>query len=379
MKLANYTRTLMALGVIGTGSILHAEESAVPLLTAVSSTTLSGYVDTSAIWLPGSGSSNAVPGRSFDGPNKQNGFNLNVVSLVLEKPLEETDWAAGYRVQLLFGPDANTLGSLSTLGVASGDVAVKNAYVNLRAPVGNGLTLKMGVWDTIVGYEVFESGNNPNYSRSYGYFIEPIIHTGLLANYPLTDWLSISAGIADGGGVNTINSRSGIDSLLSYLGSIVLTAPEDFGWLEGSTLYLGIVDAGVQGVKDPINFYAGATLPTPVEGLSLGLAYDYRANGLGDGSYENATGLYLLWQATEKLKVSGRAEYATGSAGAYGYTGPNSVQLLGLTGTLAYQLWDHTLSRLEVRWDHDLDGRGQFLNGTADNAVSVALNVIYQF
>jgi len=53
--------------------------------------------------------------------------------------------------------------------------------------------------------------------------------------------------------------------------------------------------------------------------------------------------------------------------------------LFGLTGTLAYQLWAHTLGRLEVRWDHDLNSRGEFLNGTANNAFSLALNVIYQF
>lgn len=379
MKLASYTRALLALGVISAGACANAEESGVPLLTTVSSTTLSGYVDTSAIWLPGPSALNAVPGRSFDGTDKQNGFNLNVVSLALEKALDESDWAAGYRVQLLFGPDANTLGSLSTLGTSSGDFALKNAYVSLRVPMGSGLTLKMGVWDTIMGYEVFEAGNNPNYSRSYGYFIEPIIHTGVLASYAITDWLSVSAGIADGGGVNTINARSGTDSLLSYVGSVVLTAPEGLGLLAGSALYLGFMDSGLQGRKDMINFFAGATVPTPLEGLSVGAAYDYRANGLRDGSYENATGLYLIWQATEKLKLSGRAEYATGSFGAYGYGGPESVQLLGLTGTVAYQLWAQTLSRLEVRWDHDLNSRGEFLNGNANNAVSLALNVIYQF
>ena len=379
MKVANYTRSLMALGVISAAAVAQAEEAAVPLLTALPATTLSGYVDTSAIWLPGLGSANALPGRSFDGADKQNGFNLNVVSLALEKALDESDWAAGYRVQLLFGPDANTLGSLSSLGTAAGDFAVKNAYVSLRAPVGSGLTLKMGVWDTIMGYEVFESGNNPNYSRSYGYFIEPIIHTGVLASYTLVEGVTLSAGVADGGGLNSINARSGIDSVLSYVGSVVLTAPESWGFLAGTTLYLGAMDSGLAGRKDMINWFAGVTAPTPISGLSVGAAYDYRAHGLRDGSYENATGLYVIWEATEKLKLSTRAEYATGSAGAYGYAGTEPVQLLGLTGTLAYQLWAHTLSRLEVRWDHDLNSRGEFLNGTANNAFSLALNVIYQF
>jgi hypothetical protein len=375
----HYSRALMALGMIGAGTAVQAEETAVPVLTGVAPTTLSGYVDTSAIWLPGPGAANLLPGRSFDGADKQNGFNLNVVSLVLEKPLNESDWAAGYRVQLLFGPDANTLGSLSPLGVAPGDVAVKNAHVSLRAPVGSGLTFKVGVWDTIMGYEVFESGSNPNYSRSYGYFIEPIIHTGVSASYDVAEWLSLSAGVADGGGSNRINARSGGDSVLSYVGSIVLTAPETLGWAAGAKLYLGAMDSGRVGARDMVNWFAGLTVPAPLKGLSVGVAYDYRAHGLFDGSYENATGLYLMYQATEKWQVNARAEYASGSAGAYGYSGAGDVQLFGLTGTLACQLWGHTLGRLEVRWDHDLNGRGEFLNGRADNAISLAVNVVYQF
>ena len=38
---------------------------------------------------------------------------LNVIDLALDKPLDETPWAAGYHAELWFGPDANTLGSQS--------------------------------------------------------------------------------------------------------------------------------------------------------------------------------------------------------------------------------------------------------------------------
>jgi hypothetical protein len=61
--------------------------------------------------------------------------------------------------------------------------------VTLRAPVGNGLDFKLGVWDTIIGYEVFDAGSNPNYSRSYGYFLEPTTYTGIQASYHIAEWL----------------------------------------------------------------------------------------------------------------------------------------------------------------------------------------------
>ena len=77
----------------------------------------------------------------------------------------------------------------------------------LRAPAGNGLDLKLGVWDTIIGYETFDSGNNPNYTRSYGFTIEPTTHTGLLATYQLNEMFGLAAGIANTFGP-TINAKA---------------------------------------------------------------------------------------------------------------------------------------------------------------------------
>src|SRR5205814_8679653 len=104
MKFNKWTLALAAGGVVSLGSIAQAEEKPMSqVLTAVSSTTLSGYVDTSLIWKPGTGNAN-LPGRAFDGNNpagggnKLDGFNLNVVEINLEKPLSEDQWEAGYKV-----------------------------------------------------------------------------------------------------------------------------------------------------------------------------------------------------------------------------------------------------------------------------------------
>lgn len=386
MNMNRWTLGLCSLGLVSLGAVAQAEERNVNV-TAATPTVIGGYVDTSAIWLMGSG--DTLVGRSFDGSDKQDGFNLNVVSLTLEKALDETEWAAGYKAQLLFGPDASTLNSVSGLADGVGDFGVKNAYVALRAPVGTGLNFKVGVWDTVIGYEVFESGNNQHYSRSFGYFIEPIIHTGVLGSYDITEWLSVSAGIADGGSFtggtygNTINSRGAKGGDLTYVGSVALTAPQDSGWLEGAALYGGTVYTSMGGLsEDVVNLYAGATVPLPISGLGVGVAYDYRANGIFNESYENAIGGYLFWKATEKMKLAGRVEYATGSSGAYGVAlapGADNVQLLGVTATLDYRLWENVISRVEFRWDKDLNNDGLFLDGKAENAMSLALNLIYRF
>lgn len=386
-----WTAALVSAGVISPAVALQAEEAAQhPVVSALQSTTISGYVNTSAILRLGEDLN--VYGRSYDGVDKHNGFNLDVVSLAVEKPLGEESWSAGYRAQLLFGPDANLLGSLSPLAYGSGDLAIKNAYVSLRAPLGSGLKLKMGVWDTILGYEVFDAGKNPNYSRSFGFYLEPIIHTGVLATYDFTDWLSVSAGIANGiedrAAFNKINSRvdrgGGWDfGELSYVGSVALTAPESMGFLQGATLYGGVMYAGFSGDyfgdNDIINYYAGATLPTPAKAVTLGVAYDYQANGLFDNSYANAIAGYVSVQLTEKLKFNARGEYATGSPGAYGTATGEKAELLGVTGTLDYALWAQAITRLECRWDHDLSNNKIYGPSDKNDAVSLALNVIFNF
>jgi hypothetical protein len=52
--------------------------------------------------------------------------------------------------------------------------------------------------------------------------------------------------------------------------------------------------------------------------------------------------------------------------------------MLGATATLDYNLWANVLTRLEFRWDHSYTG-GIFNDGTDENALSLALNVIYKF
>src|SRR6266705_2514754 len=106
MKCNPWTLALISAGLVSVPAMMNAEEKPSSVLTALSATTLSGYVNTSAIWEPGT-SSASIPGRAFDGPSaKQDGFNVDVVSLMLAKALDETAWSAGYTVQLWLGPDA---------------------------------------------------------------------------------------------------------------------------------------------------------------------------------------------------------------------------------------------------------------------------------
>lgn len=394
MKFNQWTLGLAAVGVISLGSAVRAEEAASQVLTAVSGTTLSGYVNTSAVWKFGTGNAN-LPGRTFDGPIKQDHFNLDAIKLTLQKPLDEAEWAAGYKVDFLYGPDAAVF-SASGLGVNLGaHGTIQNAYVNLRAPVGNGLDIKVGAFDTIIGYEVFDAGSNPNYSRSFGYMLEPVQHAGVLASYRVSDILSASAGVANSA-VGLVNGRA--ESVKTYLASVTLTAPEALGPLAGSTLYAGIIDGtgSATALIDSTWLYTGATLKTPWEQLSLGVAFDYVFNKTGTitavnnntGNWGYAVAGYASYQLSEKLKLNNRVDYTTGSDGVHydaGVLGTSDKQneIFAYTATVEYALWENVLTRAEFRWDHSLGGDKPFGgSATADgdkNALSVAANLIYKF
>jgi hypothetical protein len=132
-----------------------------------------------------------------------------------------------------------------------------------------------------------------------------------------------------------------------------------------------------------------------MEALAVGACYDYRGtkhktiNGFNANStYANAAAAYVTYQATEKLKLANRFEYATGSDGTWypsaEVTDPNNA-LLGETFTVDYALWANVVTRLEFRWDHYIAGAAKpypFGGGPNDgdkNALSLALNVIYRF
>jgi hypothetical protein len=394
MKINKWTLGLAAVGLVSLSPALLAQTAPqnTPLLTALSATTISGYVDTSAVWNPGTGTANIAP-YSFNN-GKQNGVNIDAVDIKLAKPIEEGKWSAGYVAELNYGPDATA--------IDGGAAPIRQAYVDLGIPVGNGLELKMGRFDQLLGYETSDSMNNPNWTRSYAYTFEPTEQTGALASYKFADWINMQAGLVDEvstiGGVNArYESRRGITGLLT------LTAPDSWGFLKGSALYGGY-DYGPGGGSDLSEAYVGVTLNTPIKDLTLGASWDNISDatiaGADVGSFNSFCG-YISYKITEKATINGRAEYANGSALSADEAAVNPGaapgalnKVIALTGTFQYDLWANVITRLEVRWDHNAGGTGATFGGEApanltagngfaapnkNNEILIAANVIYKF
>ena len=406
MKFNKWTLGLATVGAVSLASAVTAKadgNNLSPVSAATQGLIISGYIDTSIEYgLTPCGDSygdspmDGIPFRQ-EGSYKQNGYNLNVVQLNLEKPLDESEYASGGKMSLLFGPDAVNYNT-SWNSSSDADFAIKQAYVNLRWPIGNGLEVKLGVYDTIIGYEVFEAGNNPNFTRSWGYAIEPTQHTGVLFAYRFSELISAQLGLADtsyGG----INARKGDSSDYSnyncktVMGSVQLTAPDSMGFLAGSSLYAGLVSGyGASQEENTLNVYVGAVANTPIADLTTGVAFDYARVGYdnaGPGTDLDTQDVYVLgfygsYKATEKLSLHGRLEYGWYNQDVDGGSDQDGC-FYGVTGTLQYDLFANVVSRLELRYevaDNDYNAGNASPGSSAYTktcGAGIYANVIYKF
>ena len=236
---------------------------------------------------------------------------------------------------------------------------------------------------------------NPNYTRSYGYGIEPTTHTGILGTYKVNDEVAFSAGVADttysSGYLPGVNSGTTVNALNypSVLGSIALTAPDSWGWVKGATLNLGAVNSSGTGGAGATSWYAGVTVPTPLTALKFGASWDMldlHNEGPGNANGDNVwdVALYGNYQVNDKLSFNLRGEYLDQEnlGGTSLFLAPvYSQHVEELTATVSYQLWANVLTRAELRWDHSEHGTPFTSGGGTEtaNAFTLAVNLIYQF
>ena len=428
MKFNQWTLGLAAVGAVSMASAVRADDAPKPsaLNTALSNTTISGYISTSMNWEMTPSGNVANLGNSPAGnipfqSAKANGFNLDVVKISIAKPEEATPYASGYEADLLFGPDAvgwnPSPHSSGTFGGATygADFSIQQAFITLNTPVGNGIDWKFGVFNTVIGYESTDSGSNPNYTRSWGWAVEPTENTGVLASYKVNDEWSLSAGVANTltAGINARNTympTTGSEWHKTVMGSVTFNAPSNWGWASGSALYAGIVygfyNGATAGTGDQggnqVNYYAGATLNSPWKNVTFGASLDYVQNvggvitPIGDftGHINNTVfGLYNTIKATDKLSFNTRGEYwevdGFGGTGGHYQGGDGGIEL---TEDVEYDLWANVMTRLELRYDKCTSGVGNNsyvlpgsvtaiggVNTGYSASVGLYANIIYKF
>jgi Putative beta-barrel porin-2, OmpL-like. bbp2 len=390
--------------------------------TAQKGITLSGYVDVSYTnqfagrgqSFNGSSTVNDVSGqtqhtlRQFD--TNANGFNVQAVKIALEKALpDKNEWAAGFRIDTILGQDATSLGD-SAFG-SSSDVALEQALVKFRIPIGNGLDIYAGKFVTFLGYEVIESPANLNFSRGLLFTNAiPLTHTGVYADYKFNDTVEAKFGVVDGW--NNSTSTVSSDPAASYAfggkaitGQVNVTAPgknanicTSFIYSPDSTEPAGVNSGGDNGPSAVFDIW-GNWNPTFVKDSALTLGFNIDFGYSGAAGFPSGSGpefqdsntwwgiaLYSSYKFNKVFTLSGRAEYLhsdTSFAGPKFGNGinpdtffPADEDAYSFTLTASFNIWDNLLTRAEYRID-DLSGNITGTNNTIENEVS--LEAVYSF
>ncbi len=123
-----------------------------------------------------------------------NEFSFDAAMLSIGRSASEPG-TAGFQLDLLFGQNANILTALSPDGAGTGQIPGTGGLVtgssdtNLFVQEGyvsynyEGTLLKMGKFETLMGYEVLDSPYNPHVTHSTLFtFAIPLFHTGIVAS-----------------------------------------------------------------------------------------------------------------------------------------------------------------------------------------------------
>ena len=190
---------------------------------------ISGAVDASYTQNFNNPNTNTNSLRVFD--TQANSFSPNLAQIMLEKQAVASGSAAdrvGFRARLSFGANARFSRARTNFqfGQADTELDFQELYGEYIAPVGNGLKIQAGKIHTLIGYEVINSWENPNFSRSTMFgFGQAFTTTGIRFTYTWSPLLTTTIGLINGWDNIEDNNRG---KSFEYL--VALTPHERFGF-----------------------------------------------------------------------------------------------------------------------------------------------------
>ena len=124
-----------------------------------------------------------APGTSFA---DLNGFALGMANFIVSYEGEKS----GFVADVVFGPRGSNA-VFGSVGNSSELVNQLYAYYD----IAEGVRITLGNFNTFLGYEVISPAANFNYSTSYMFSYGPFSHTGVKADFTLTDDISLMLGV----------------------------------------------------------------------------------------------------------------------------------------------------------------------------------------
>jgi hypothetical protein len=379
--------------------ITPSTEAKDPPVAALSSITLSGFVTSSYFY--DLASTKDVHPVGYLWNTALNQFTLNKVKLTLASPnVDKEKWDAAYRVSLMYGQDAKVDDSTSG---QEGFQAIREAYVELNAPIGTGLDFKAGELISLLNYESGDGGAaNANFSQGYQWW-----YTGngpaesVQVGYDFNDMFGIKLRLQNG--LYTGETDSGSKTFVGgfYFNPDKKTSLAFLGW------------AGKQNFAPPWflegGSFIGSRVLTEKYNITFATEFDYfrfsgfdpAEAGLPSGASEGdfwSVGAWLTADLTPKLTVALRGDWIDDSTGfgtfwnspspssvEYGSAGfPSSIYTTGagqdlssITLTLDYKPVASIKIQPEIRWNHS-SYDSAFAPGKKDQVI-VGMGASYLF
>lgn len=372
LKAVNQTKEIPASGKVQADA-MAADDN--PVMTLFKQTKLSGFVDAGYVvsfnhlsvfgsannQAPGSVGNNPV--RLFD--DRANSFYLNAVQLNLER-LATKDMIVGYHLELAAGHDPAIYDA--------GNVALQEGWVQIMAPLGSGLDIRVGKMAKLAGYEVIESVNDLNYSRGMLFsFLQPFTTTGVRASYNMNEMFSATIGFNNGfnRGGNTFEDG---DHGKDFEAQFEIKPVKDL--LIATTIMIGNDTAVISNSTNDKHYLWDIVVAYTMDKLTVAMNFDWEsAQGVLGARRAAQSGLaiYGRYQVTDAFAGALRVEYMSdhdglflGGTGLPGDSGTGS-RVFEFTATAEFKVAQQLILRVEIRHDdsnnHDFNRDGRAARG----------------
>lgn len=288
--------------------------------------------------------------------NHPHRFNLHQGWLYAEKVADGSngmDW--GFRTDIMYGVDA---ADTQAFGNNAGNWDFQNGFDHgqygwaipqVYGEVASGdLSVKLGHFYTLIGYEVVTAPDNFFYSHALTMFnSEPFTHTGALASYSVSDDTTVYAGWTTGWDTGFDQNFSGS----SFLGGFGTQLTDDVAFTYIATAgNFGARTAGQDGYSHSLLFDVTLT-----DNLNYILQSDLVET---DAALNDDFGVnqYLIYNVDEKIAVGTRIEWWS----------RDSAEQWAATFGVNVKPMDNLVIRPEIRHDWGIGpGNPAALNGSA--------------
>jgi hypothetical protein len=305
---------------------------------------------------------------------RHNQFDLDLANIRIQRVV---DGELGFVTDLDFGTTAEVVGrstrwcSNPRCSESRNSFEAAQAYLTYKFPIGNGLNMKAGKFATLHGEEVIKTWDNINYNISnsilFGYAI-PFTHTGLLFNYPVTDWFSADAGFIVGWD-DVYDNNDG----KSFTGGLTVTPTSTLTFYAAGTVGPEQNDRGdsTRGLFTLLTTYKPTDKWTFIVDYNVARETNLlppwalppspdrpKSRGTETAKWDGVAG-YVIYHFTDDISATLRAEFFNDTDGVR--TGTKQT-VWELTPTLAYQFLPGLTFRAEYRHD---ESSKKFFQGQA--------------